>query len=136
MQLRIYQADTQTSNLQNYVVAVDGQFLLINGTSCSSPVGGAILTMVNDARLAVGKSPIGFINPTVSVCRTDQYSFFSPTIVMKIYSSSFADAFNDITLGGNPGCGTAGFSSVPGWDPVTGLGTPNFPKLLAKWLLL
>ena len=92
--------------------------------------------MVNDARLAVGKSPIGFINPTVSVSRTDQYSFFSRTIAMKIYSSSFADAFNDITLGGNPGCGTPGFSSVPGWDPVTGLGTLNFPKLLAKWLLL
>ena len=31
--------------------------------------------MVNDARLAVGKSPIGFINPTVSVCRS-LYSFF------------------------------------------------------------
>ena len=26
--------------------------------------------------------------------------------------------------------------SVQGWDPVTGLGTPNFPKLLARWLLL
>lgn len=53
--------------LQNYVVAVDGGFYLVYGTSCSSPVSGAILTMVNDARLAVGKSPIGFINPTVSV---------------------------------------------------------------------
>lgn len=50
---------------QNYVVAVDGQFSLIYGTSCSSPVIGAIFTMINDARLAVGKGPIGFINPAV-----------------------------------------------------------------------
>lgn len=25
-------------------------------------------------------------------------------------------------LGTNPGCNTLGFSAVPGWDPVTGLG--------------
>lgn len=105
------------ANGANYVVAIDGTFNLVYGTSCSSPVSGAILTMVNDARLAVGKSPIGFINPT-------------------IYSSSFAGVFNDITMGGNQGCGTAGYTAVPGWDPVTGLGTPNFPKLIAKWLLL
>ncbi|KAG1746468.1 peptidase S8/S53 domain-containing protein [Suillus lakei] len=105
------------ANGANYVVAIDGAFNLVYGTSCSSPVSGAILTMVNDARLAVGKSPIGFINPT-------------------IYSTDFAGVFNDITMGGNQGCGTAGYTAVPGWDPVTGLGTPNFPKLIAKWLLL
>ncbi|KIJ66022.1 hypothetical protein HYDPIDRAFT_174767 [Hydnomerulius pinastri MD-312] len=105
------------ANGANYVVAIDGGFELVYGTSCASPVSGAIFTMINDARLAVGKKPIGFINPT-------------------IYSSDFAGAFNDITMGGNQGCGTAGFTAVPGWDPVTGLGTPNFPKLVAKWLLL
>ena len=44
--------------------------------------------------------------------------------------------FNDITNGTNPGCGTVGFTAVKGWDPVTGLGTINFPKLLARFLLL
>ncbi|KIJ15541.1 hypothetical protein PAXINDRAFT_99416 [Paxillus involutus ATCC 200175] len=106
-----------SANGANYVVAVDGALYLVYGTSCSSPVSGAIFTMINDARLAVGKKPIGFINPT-------------------IYSSSFVNTFNDITMGGNQGCGTAGYTAVPGWDPVTGLGTPNFPKLVAKWLLL
>jgi hypothetical protein len=56
---------TDIISCQNYVVAVDGQFELVYGTSCSSPVSGAIFTMINDARLAVGKGPIGFINPTV-----------------------------------------------------------------------
>ncbi|KAN0081321.1 Peptidase S8/S53 domain containing protein [Tylopilus felleus] len=106
-----------SANGANYVVAVDGKFELVYGTSASSPVVGAILTMINDARLAVGKKPIGFINPT-------------------IYSAEFTDAFNDINEGTNPGCGTAGYSAADGWDPVTGLGTPDFPKLLALWLAL
>lgn len=54
----------------------------------------------------------------------------------QIYSASFASAFHDVTNGTNPGCGTAGFSTAKGWDPVTGLGTPNFPKLVSKWLAL
>ncbi|KAJ7762293.1 subtilisin-like protein [Mycena maculata] len=106
-----------SANGINYVIASNGVFQLVQGTSAASPTVGAILTMVNDARITAGKKPIGFINPT-------------------IYSDSFKDAFNDITNGTNPGCGTDGFSAVPGWDPVTGLGTPNFPKLVAKWLLL
>jgi len=106
-----------SANGANYVVAVDGEFIRVFGTSCSSPVVGSILTLINDARLAIGKRPIGFINPT-------------------IYSSRFAHLFNDITQGGNQGCGTPGFTATTGWDPVTGLGTPNFPKLLAAWLEL
>jgi len=47
------------------VIAADGIFQLVYGTSASTPVVGAILTMVNDARIAKGKSTIGFINPTV-----------------------------------------------------------------------
>lgn len=42
----------------------------------------------------------------------------------------------DITSGSNPGCETRGFTATSGWDPVTGLGTPNFPVLLEKFLAL
>ncbi|OSC99915.1 subtilisin-like protein [Trametes coccinea BRFM310] len=105
------------ANGANYVVAIQGEFSLVYGTSASSPVTAAILSAVNDARLAINKKPIGFINPT-------------------IYSSAFQHAFNDITNGTNPGCNTNGFSAEPGWDPVTGLGTPNFARLVAAWLLL
>ncbi|KAG2129692.1 peptidase S8/S53 domain-containing protein [Suillus bovinus] len=57
-------------------------------------------------------------------------------INLTIYSPSFAGVFNDIIMGGNQGCGIAAYTALPGIDPVTGLGTPNFPKLLASWLLL
>ncbi|TFK53203.1 hypothetical protein OE88DRAFT_1678024 [Heliocybe sulcata] len=55
-----------------------------------------------------------------------------------IYSSAFisTSAFNDITNGTNPGCGTVGFNAEPGWDPFTGLSTSNFVKLLSRWLLM
>ncbi|KZT64883.1 subtilisin-like protein [Daedalea quercina L-15889] len=106
-----------SANGANYVVAVNGEFYLVYGTSCSSPVSATIFSAINDARLATGKGPIGFINPT-------------------IYTPEFMAAFNDITTGSNPGCNTEGFYAEPGWDPVTGVGTPNFEKLVALWLEL
>jgi len=104
-----------SANGVNYVIAIDGSFSYVFGTSCSTPVFGSILTLINSARLSIGKSSIGFINPAL---------YANPGML------------NDITSGGNQGCGTPGFTAVPGWDPVTGLGTPNFPKMLAYWLKL
>ncbi|KAH8990678.1 subtilisin-like protein [Lactarius hatsudake] len=106
-----------SANGVNYTVAIDGQFELVSGTSASSPVVGSMISMINDARLVAGKGPVGFVNPA-------------------IYHPKFAHAFNDITAGTNPGCGTDGFKAVKGWDPVTGLGTPNFKKLLHLFLEL
>jgi tripeptidyl-peptidase-1 len=42
----------------------------------------------------------------------------------------------DVTKGNNPGCGTAGFPAVEGWDPLTGLGTPIYPKMLELFMSL
>ncbi|KAI0635946.1 subtilisin-like protein [Trametes polyzona] len=99
------------------VAVVGGNATLTGGTSAATPIFAAILAAVNDARLARGKSPVGWINPA-------------------IYSHLFADAFHDITNGTNPGCGTEGFPALRGWDPVTGLGTPDFPKLVKRFLAL
>jgi len=104
-----------SANGANYVVVIDGEVGLVYGTSASSPVAGSFFTMINAARLDAGLSTIGYINPA-------------------IYSDDFASGFNDIVSGGNEGCGTDGFSAVPGWDPVTGLGTPNVEQLLTLWL--
>ncbi|KAL8286786.1 hypothetical protein RQP46_004314 [Phenoliferia psychrophenolica] len=104
-------------NGANYPVSYAGNNGLVFGTSASAPVGGAIFALINDARYAAGKGPIGYINNA-------------------IYTEAFKDAFNDITSGGNQGCGTPGFTAVKGWDPVTGLGTPKFQKLLDLFLAL
>jgi len=88
-----------SANGVNYVVAIEGSFSLVYGTSASSPTVGSIITLVNAARIEAGKAPVGFINPVL---------YEHPEIL------------NDITEGGNQGCGTAGFTAVEGWDPVTG----------------
>ncbi len=45
------------------MVYADGQWNLVGGTSLSAPVWGAVLTLVNEARIAAGKSTVGFIHP-------------------------------------------------------------------------
>ncbi|KAI0787653.1 subtilisin-like protein [Fomes fomentarius] len=98
-------------------VVIDKNLTLSGGTSASTPIVAAMIVAINDARLAAGKNPVGWINPA-------------------IYSHMFASAFNDIKNGSNPGCGTDGFPTARGWDPVTGLGTPRFRQLLQRFLAL
>ncbi|KAI0749771.1 subtilisin-like protein [Daedaleopsis nitida] len=98
-------------------VVINGQWTLSGGTSASTPIIAAMIAAVNDARLAAGKSTVGYINPA-------------------LYSNMFVSVFHDIVSGSNPGCGTSGFPTAPGWDPVTGLGTPNFPMLLDRFMML
>ncbi|KAI0134345.1 putative protease S8 tripeptidyl peptidase I [Xylariales sp. AK1849] len=103
------------ANGDNIAVYVGKRYGLSGGTSASTPIFGAIINRINDERIAVGKGPVGFVNPVL---------YENPGVL------------NDITNGTNPGCGTIGFSAVPGWDPVTGLGTPNYPKMLELFLSL
>ncbi|MCJ1306671.1 hypothetical protein MMC25_000314 [Agyrium rufum] len=99
----------------NVVTVFNGSTYGVGGTSASSPIFAGIVTLLNEARITAGKGPIGFLNPT-------------------LYANP--GAFNDITIGSNPGCGTGGFNATPGWDPVTGLGTPNFTKLKKIFMAL
>ena len=99
----------------NVAVIINGQAVLIGGTSASAPTFAAILNRINEERLAAGKKTVGFVNPTL---------YANPQVL------------HDITVGSNPGCGTNGFSAVAGWDPVTGLGTPNYTAMLSLYMSL
>lgn len=89
---------------QAYVTVWDGMFVSLDGTSASTPTASAILALVNDALLAAGKPPLGFLNPW-------------------LYKRGFK-AFTDVLSGSAIGCNTTGFMAAKGWDPVTGYGTP------------
>ncbi|RPA99590.1 subtilisin-like protein [Choiromyces venosus 120613-1] len=93
----------------NYHVILGGRDYLIGGTSASSPAFAGIVSLLNDDRLKRGKKPLGFLNPW-------------------LYSRAVASTFTDIKAGRSTGC-NAGWDAVEGWDPVTGLGTPNFDAL-------
>jgi len=91
-------------------VFIGGRAFHIGGTSASSPAVAGFVALLNDGRLKKGLPSLGFLNP--------------------LFYSKAKSGFNDITVGNNPGCGTEGFNATVGWDAVTGLGTPNFAKLL------
>ncbi|KAI1786397.1 peptidase S8/S53 domain-containing protein [Ganoderma leucocontextum] len=78
----------------NFEVVVDGDVEGVSGTSAASPTFASIIALLNDQLIAVGKSPLGFLNPF-------------------LYSTG-ASALNDITSGSNPGCNTKGFPAKEG----------------------
>ncbi|KAI1325767.1 subtilisin-like protein [Xylariaceae sp. FL0255] len=91
------------------IVLANNTWYLVGGTSLSSPVWGSVLTLINEIRLHEKKSTLGFIHPILY---------------------AHPEVFNDITSGSNAGCNTTGFVNAKGWDPVSGLGSPNFQKLV------
>ena len=54
------------ANGLNFSVAIYGELQLVSGTSASAPTFASILSALNDARLAAGKKPVGWVNPAVS----------------------------------------------------------------------
>jgi kumamolisin len=85
-----------------YKVRVDGQDMVIGGTSAVAPLWAGLIALSNQKN---GTSA-GFIQP-------------------QIYASKAASAFGDIVLGNN-----GAFSAGPGWDACTGLGSPVGAKLI------
>eukprot|EP00644_Phytophthora_capsici_P000022 jgi/Phyca11/503479/fgenesh2_kg.PHYCAscaffold_4_\ len=101
-----------------FLVYMNGRLTSVSGTSASTPVIGAMVTLWNDMRLNAGKSPLGFINP-----------------LLYYLAETNPDAFNDVVIGnngaprgGNTPCKDS-FSASAGWDAVSGVGTPNFPVI-------
>jgi len=87
----------------------------VDGTSCSSPAFAGLLSLVNDRLLNAGKSQLGFLN-----------------FLLYQMAQSNPSAFNDITSGSNQ-CNRAycceyGFTATKGWDPASGLGSPDFAQ--------
>ncbi|CAI5720515.1 unnamed protein product [Hyaloperonospora brassicae] len=100
-------------------VYMKGHLTSVSGTSASTPVIGAMVTLWNDARLNAGKSPLGFINP-----------------LLYYLAEHRVDAFHDVVVGNNGAargqtdpCDDS-FSAAAGWDAVSGIGTPNFSVIL------
>ncbi|TFK88148.1 family S53 protease [Polyporus arcularius HHB13444] len=95
----------------NYLINYAGTYESAFGTSMAAPTFASIIALLDDRLLTAGKPKLGFLNPL-------------------LYSSASAAVFTDMTSGSNPGCGTDGFPTDVGWDPVTGLGTPDYSELL------
>jgi kumamolisin len=86
-----------------YQVRVDGQNLVIGGTSAVAPLWAGLIALMNQKL----RHPVGFLNPL-------------------LYGSlAGRGLFNDITVGNN-----GSYSAGQGWDACTGWGSPIGGKLL------
>lgn len=92
-------ADPQTG----YQIFVNGQALVVGGTSAVAPLWAGLLALFNQA---LGRR-VGYLNPV---------------LYQRINHSQ---TFHDITVGGNNG-----YNAAQGWDPCTGWGTPRGVPLL------
>jgi kumamolisin len=81
-----------------YNIRVDGESAVFGGTSAVAPLWAGLVARLNQQ---MGK-PVGYLNP-------------------QIYAQAIeAAGFHDVTQGNN-----GAFTAADGWDPCTGLGTPN-----------
>jgi kumamolisin len=85
-----------------YTILVDGELMVIGGTSAVAPLWAGLVARCNQMLGA----RLGFINPS-------------------LYAINQNNGFRDITQGNN-----GAYSATPGWDPCTGLGSPLGSRLL------
>ncbi|HEX4168784.1 MAG TPA: S53 family peptidase [Bryobacteraceae bacterium] len=90
-----------------YQIYFSGQSQTVGGTSAVAPLWAALVALLNQQ---LG-SPVGFLNP-------------------KIYPLG-EGVFHDITSGNNDDGGLGDYSARAGWDPCTGLGSPDGSALLS-----
>ena len=86
-----------------YVVRVDGEELVIGGTSAVAPLWAGLIALMNQKL----SHPVGFLNPLI----------YQPLVGK--------GSFRDISSGDN-----GAYSAKQDWDACTGWGTPNGAKLL------
>lgn len=86
-----------------------------NGTSAGSPLWAGLTAIANQ----MAGHPLGYLNPA---------------LYQVAGGPNYARDFRDITVGNNSanekGVNVRGYDAVAGWDPITGLGTPNAQYLL------
>jgi len=107
------------ASLGHNCLVLETNLTAAGGTSCSAPSFGAVVGILNQAAIQHSGKPLGFLNP----------------FLYQMWTSN-PDTFNDITVGDNhcteEGCRARckGFWCTKGWDPVTGLGSPNVANIL------
>ena len=85
----------------------DGNFVIVGGTSLSSPLWAGLIAIADQGRVLNGLAPLG-----------------GPTQTLPALYSIPASDYHDITVGNNF------FNALPGYDLITGRGSPIASKLI------
>ena len=84
---------------------------VVGGTSAGSPQWAGIAAMADQ----IAGRDLGFLNPGLYAVAN---------------SAAYASDFNDVTVGCNQTSSIPGYCASPGWDAVTGLGSPDVANLI------
>ena len=107
------------ADFDNYVCDMGACSGSWGGTSFAAPRWAGFMALVNQQAVAAANPTVGFINPAI-------YSIGD--------GSSYDSDFHDITVGNNSTeggcCGQEFFYAVPGYDLVTGWGSPTGQNLI------
>jgi kumamolisin len=103
-------------NASPYLLYVDGKAQGNGGTSAATPLVAGLLTLINAARAPAPR--VGYLTPVL-------YQAGPGTSV-----TVGAAGCTDVTSGENKTATIGGFSAGPGYDAVSGWGTPNGKSLL------
>jgi pro-kumamolisin-like protein/Big-like domain-containing protein len=107
------------ANTDNYICTMGSCVSNYGGTSFSAPRWAGFMALVNQQAAQAGAPPVGFLNPAL-------YAIGE--------GSTYADEFRDIVTGNNDArgdcCGWPFYNAVPGYDLVTGWGTPAGQALI------
>ncbi|KAI0395346.1 Pro-kumamolisin [Xylariaceae sp. FL0594] len=121
-------AHSLTPNYLFYTSDGPGQ---TGGTSAAAPVVAGVIALLNDARLKAGKPTMGFINPFL-------YGLKPGTLFdITTGKTSGCNGYNMQTGGLVRGGGKipwASWNGTVGWDPATGLGMPDFQRMMTAAL--
>jgi len=105
----------------NCPTVLAGSLNMVDGTSCSSPIITGVVSIINYYRALNNQPSVGFVNP----------------LLYHLYDTCH-ECFQDIRRGYNwcteevccqPGP-NFGFRAVKGFDPASGMGSPNVGKIL------
>jgi len=114
-------ASTTNRNVPDVAAVADELWYIFNGlilsgagTSAATPLWAGYTALVNQQRQTLGFSPgLGFLNPSL-------YSLAGAT-----GSPGYLANFHDVVSGNNGVGSCPGFAAGPGYDLVTGLGSPT-----------
>jgi len=146
---RAYPDVTFASN--NFEIVVGGSLLpMVGGTSAAAPSLAGLFSLVNARRMENKMTSVGFVNPTLYATGTEgccndivnganmcpQKLPYSNETTCETecsakhnHSGSYAASSECQNECLDSSC-KAGFPAAEGWDPASGLGSPDFQKLL------
>ena len=94
-------------------IFVRGKWTAAGGTSVAAPIWAGFVARINAERVAAKKARLGAANAA-------------------LYAAGLGASapFTDVVRGDNGYAGVSGFPATKGWDPVTGLGSPDVTRLI------